>query len=85
MHLRVRFSSPDIRTCSLRRRIEHTHTDGFRSGSWHDSYLIYVMKPGWFLERILAKKQVSDLNETAILLPSSTSRTDLEHAYHHTA
>lgn len=27
---------------------------------------------GWFLERILAKKQVRDLNETAILLPSST-------------
>ena len=49
----------------------------------HDSYLINVMKPGWFLERILAKKQVSDLNETAILLPSSTSRTDLEHAYVH--
>jgi len=34
--------------------------------------LIYLMKPGWFLERILAKKKVSDLNETAILLPSST-------------
>ena len=43
--------------------------------------LIYVMKPAWFLERILAKKQVSGLNETAILLPSFTSSTDLEHPY----
>ena len=26
--------------------------------------LIYVMKPAWFLERILAKKQVSDVFES---------------------
>jgi hypothetical protein len=48
MHWCARFSAPDIRRCSLRRRIEHTHTDGSRSGSWHDSCLIYVMKPAGF-------------------------------------
>jgi hypothetical protein len=48
-----------------------------------NSYLICVMKPGWFLERILARKEIRDLNETAILLPSSTSHTDLEHAHVH--
>ena len=84
MHSRARFSSPDIRRCSLRRRIEHTRTDGSRSGSWHVSCLIYVMKPGWFLERILVRNRIEYLNETAILLPSSISRTDLGHAYDHT-
>src|SRR5688572_19126112 len=82
IHSRARSSSPDIRRCSLRRRIELTDTDGSRS-SWHDSCLIYVMKPGWFLERILVRNPIEYLNETAILLPSSSSRIDFEHAHVH--